>query len=879
MKRYLLFIALFLSVSSAFSQFPGGGAMKPGQAPPAIGHVYGKVVDSTGKPITEASVVILQNKFDTASKKKKDVLLKAIITKSKGEFSFSELPMFGPLKLQISAIGFKTLEKPVAFQMKMEAPATGKPSTDPSAQMGAIVSMANSFDKDLGNIQLTAEAKVLANVTVTAVSTALKLDIDKKVFNVEKNIVSAGGTAVDVMRNVPSVQVDVDGNVKLRNAAPQIYVDGRPTTLTLDQIPADAIASVEVITNPSAKYDASGGNAGILNIVLKKNKQSGYNGNVIAGVDRRGGVNAGGNFNVRQNKFNFSAAVMMNQMRNKSIGTTDRLNFGDTQTHVYQNNINQTKGAFIFGKVGFDYYVTNRATISLSGIKVHGQFNPSETIDITTDSLFNAGLKRTMFSQRVTSGSRTFNANGLQLGYVYNFPKAGEQLTADANYFSGKNSSNSLYTTNYYKAGNIAGTQLQQLLGDGDNKFVTVQTDYTNPISSVTKLEAGLRMQLRDIMNNNDNYRGFPNAALVKIPSGTSNYKNNDNVYAAYVSVKSAIKDFGYQVGLRAESSQYKGELTNTGQQFSNKYPISLFPSVFLSQKLGNKQELQWSYTRRINRPNFFQLIPYTDYTDSLNITKGNPNLVPEFTSSYEMSYSKTFKGNNNILGSVYYKHSTNLITRFLNRDINPFTGNLDIINTFINANSSYSYGAEVTSVNTLAKWWDVTTNLNLYKSKINTDNILGTSQDAMLSWFGKFNSNFKLPKSFAIQLSADYQSKTNLPINNNQGGFGPGGFGQAQSSSQGYIRPFWGMDLAVRKTFLKNNAATVSVSFSDMFRTRKQDQHSESKYFTQDYYRLSNPQMVRVNFSYRFGKMDISLFKRQNLKSTGNQDAMQMGQ
>jgi ferric enterobactin receptor len=418
------------------------------------------------------------------------------------------------------------------------------------------------------------------------------------------------------------------------------------------------------------------------------------------------------------------------------------------------------------------------------------------------------------------------------------------------------------------------------LLGEGTNEFLTVQTDYTNPLSSVTKLETGLRAQLRNTVSNNDNFRGVPDAALVKIPAGTSNYKNTDNVYAAYVSVKSAIKNFGYQVGLRAESSEYNGQLTNTGETFGNKYPISLFPSLFLSQKFENRQELQFSYTRRINRANFFQLIPFTDYTDSLNISRGNPNLVPEFTSSYEMSYSKTFKGNNNILGSLYYKHSTDLITRFLNKDINPFTGKQDIINTFINANSSYSYGAEVTSVNAVAKWWDVTSNLNLYKSKINTDNILGTSQDAMLSWFGKFNSTFKLPKTFSVQLSADYQSKTNLPVTSGQGGgFGGGGFGQAQSSSQGFIRPFWGMDLAVRKTFLKNNAATLSVSFSDMFRTRKQDQHSESIYFTQDYYRLNNPQMVRVNLSYRFGKMDMSLFKRQNLKSTGNQDAMQMGQ
>jgi hypothetical protein len=243
------------------------------------------------------------------------------------------------------------------------------------------------------------------------------------------------------------------------------------------------------------------------------------------------------------------------------------------------------------------------------------------------------------------------------------------------------------------------------------------------------------------------------------------------------------------------------------------------------------------------------------------------------------MSYSKTFKGNNNILGSIYYKRSTDLITRYLTKGINPFTGNEDFINTFINANSSYSYGAEVTSVNYFNKVWDVTTNLNLYKSKINTDNITGSSQDALLSWFGKINNNFKLPSNYTIQLSGEYQSKTNLPINNNQGrGFG-GGFGQAQSSAQGFIRPFWGVDLAVRKSFLKNNAATVSLTFSDIFRSRRQDQYSESPYFVQNYYRLTNPQMVRINFTYRFGKMDISLMKRQNSKSTANQDAMQMGQ
>ena len=196
-----------------------------------------------------------------------------------------------------------------------------------------------SFEKDLGNIKLSEDAKQLQNVTIAVSSPAVRLSADKKIFNVEKNIMSAGGTGLDVMRNVPSVNVDIDGNVTMRNSAPQLLVDGRPTTLTLDQIPADAIESVEVITNPSAKYDASGGGAGILNIVLKKNKKTGYNGNVRAGVDKHGALNGGGDFNLRQDKINITAAINGNQNKGVTTGTTDRLNLLDVpQTSVSQNN-------------------------------------------------------------------------------------------------------------------------------------------------------------------------------------------------------------------------------------------------------------------------------------------------------------------------------------------------------------------------------------------------------------------------------------------------------------------------------------------------------------------------------------------------------------
>jgi len=312
-----------------FSQMPGAGGQQAN-----IGHIYGKVIDSTDKAIGDVSVILLQNKFDAKLKKNKEVLLKGMTTKNNGEFSLDGLPMFGKLKLKITATGYVPYEQEVSFQMNMGGGGGAKPGGDASQQMGNLSKALNAIDKDLGNIKLQADVKQLQGVVVTASKPLMTLDIDKKTFNVDKNIVTAGGTAVDVMRNVPSVQVDIDGNVKLRNAAPQIYIDGRPTTLSLDQIPADAIESVEVITNPSAKYDASGGNAGILNIVLKKNKKTGYNGNLMAGIDRRGGWNGGGNFNLRQEKFNFSAALMSNQMRNRTTGSTNRYDYGDTAVNI-----------------------------------------------------------------------------------------------------------------------------------------------------------------------------------------------------------------------------------------------------------------------------------------------------------------------------------------------------------------------------------------------------------------------------------------------------------------------------------------------------------------------------------------------------------------
>ncbi|MBK7885597.1 MAG: TonB-dependent receptor family protein [Chitinophagaceae bacterium] len=222
------------------------------------------------------------------------------------------------------------------------------------------------------------------------------------------------------------------------------------------------------------------------------------------------------------------------------------------------------------------------------------------------------------------------------------------------------------------------------------------------------------------------------------IPGLSNNYEFNDAVYAAYTTYSQQIKDFSFQLGMRIESSEYNGNLISQNKTFDNKFPFSLFPSAFLSYRLTDKQDIQLNYSRKINRPNFFQLIPFIDYTDSLNLTKGNPDLIPEFTNLVEFSYQNQYKANNSFLATLYFRNTDNLITRFQYRDINPNPGKTDsvIISTYANANKSYTYGLELTGKNKIAKWWDITTSINLFNATLEAGNLEGGVDNSLFSWF-----------------------------------------------------------------------------------------------------------------------------------------------
>lgn len=868
-KRFFTLIILVIIYQFVVAQMPSGGRGRNfagGQM--NIGHFYGKIIDSkTNKGVEGITIQLRGNKFDTTTKKMKEAILKTIITEANGDFSLEGLMVFGNFKFKATGVGYKTVDKEISFGIK-------PPQQGQTPDMQQIMDLA---DKDLGNIAIVATADNLDEVTVaTTVKQQFELGIDRKVFNVDKNIIASGQTATELMKSIPSITVDVDGNVNLRNATPTIFVDGRPTTLTLDQIPVDIIDKVEIITNPSAKFDASGGNAGILNIVLKKNKKNGYNGNLRAGIDSRAKINLGGDINLRQNKLNFTGSANYNQRKSISENTANTYFFTTpvvTSVRSFEDATNN--GYFMFFRGGLDYFVDNRNTLTLNGNFHRGSFNNNSLQAI--DSNASAAKYSTVNKNSLLD----FNMKnyGVQLSYKHNFAETGHSLSADVNYNSSNVGRNSNILSTY---SNNSNKFLQNTLSGGTNKFLTTQLDYENQFKENTKFEAGVRAAVRNF----DSY-SYQYVDTVLSRRASSLYKFTDAVYAAYSTYSFKYNKTSFQLGLRAESSNYKGTLFDpindtTITDFRVKYDVSLFPSVFITNKLNDKTDLQLNYSRRVNRPNFFQLLPNYDFTDPQNPTVGNPNLKPEFTHSFEVSYNNAYKKGANFLATAYFKYSENLITNYIYKDANKLSnkfGDSLYYGSYINANNSYSYGLELTNKMPITKWWDLMANFNIYNAQINATIPNQTVSNSLVSWFGKLNSTFKAAKSWTFQINWDFKSKLIIPQGGGGGMRGGGMFGGGpQTLAQGYILPrYFDVDLSVKKDFTWKNgqAGSITLSVNDVFRARRQTE-ANAYYFYQTTDKFRDPQVVRLNFAYRFGKADLSIFKRKNTKAdSGGMDNM----
>ncbi|MCP3931610.1 MAG: outer membrane beta-barrel protein [Bacteroidetes bacterium] len=867
-KLFIPFLFLLFFSADLSAQRPSGPPGGSSREQMNVGRFYGKIVDEKGKGVEFAAVQLYSMRFDTVTKSRKEKLISGQITDNHGDFSLEKLPVFGEFIMRISYLGYEDLEKNVTFGLKPGGDRSSRRSRPSSGGGGfdhsRFAGMADKFDVDLGNIPLTLTSSTLDEVEVRAERAGVTLALDRKVYRVDKNVNATGGTAEDALRNVPSLSIDIDGNLTLRNGSPQIFIDGRPTTLTLDQIAAEEIESVEVITNPSAKYDASGGQAGIVNLVLKKERRIGYNGSVRINGDSEGSLGGGGDINLREGKFNVFMSGFYSARKGTRFSETTRNNyFGNPFTNVFQDGERESDGSFGYGRAGVDWFIDNRNTLTFQGNFMRGSHGGGEMLTIRTDSLTGESVYASSTAIRNSPSDRTFENIGGSILYKHLFPKKGRELTADLNYNSISFLSDGNYTTQYLET---SWESRERQEGDGGTDVVTMQADYVDPIGENMKIEMGVRASIRNTSNNNYSSVYNPTTSAWDVVSNFADeYKYDDNVYAAYTSFSHKMGDWGYMAGLRVESSQYKGELQNGESTFSNEYPFSLFPSLFITRDLNEEDNLQLSYTRRIKRPHFFQLMPFTDFSDSLNLRRGNPNLVPTFFNSFEFTYLNLMDKGHSLLVSAYYKQAFDLITSYQFTEYNEELEQDMIISSYTNSNTSQAYGLEVTLRNPFLKRFELTSNVNVYNSKVDASNVESGLINEQFSWYIKENLTAKLPANFTLQVSGEYRSKAAFSPSSSSGR-GRGHHRGSSSTAQGYTLPSWFVDVALRKDFF-NKKLNLTVNVSDIFSTRKYGSYTLSDFFEQESIRYRNPQTVRVSLSYRFGKPDTSLFKRKNMK------------
>jgi iron complex outermembrane recepter protein len=819
--------------------------------------IYGKVMDiQNNKPLEAASVQLFARMGEVNSAQVKDSLIGAMLTKPNGDFNFEPVPLFKNLLLKISAIGYSEYAKIVPFADSENVASTSQ------------------IQKDLGNIIMSREHEKLEAITIVADKPALKMGIDKKIFDVDKSLTSKGGTAVDVMKNIPSVSVDVDGNIELRNSAPTIFIDGRPTILTLDQVPSDNIDRIELITNPSAKYDASS-TGGIINIILKKNKRNGVNGLASVSAGTPGLFSSNANLNLRQGKLNFFVSGNYNNSENNSTGKSFRQNKnnGITENYFDQYSKSQRNRQFTSVRFGMDYFLDNRNTITLSQGIVRGRFSNNET---QSQQYFNSGKTLERYGDRTSDGKFQFDRNNTQLIFTHKFPEYGKELNASVNMNYGNVKDNSgILNTFYLTDGTLYGNPNRvRNQGANDNNQITAKIDFENPLGEDKKLEMGLRSYINNYKSYFNSY-SVANGVETKL-SLSNNYKYTEMVHAAYVTYTGKFQSIGYQAGLRGEYSKFSGTLIDSAKKFGYEYPTqikniwdALFPSLYLSKKLGETQEVQLNYSRRVLRPDFWQLNPFIDINDPLNIQQGNPELKPEFRNSMEFNYSKNFKDNSNFLGVVYYRNTQGNITRYSdtisaaqfqqlhNAAVDPNA----ILNTFINSKSTNRIGMELTLQQKFSKNFDVTPSFNFAYRKVNADvKDLNLSNEGF-DWSSKLTANYKIetknPSSLfnkiGFQLSGRYESPRVLP--------------------QGRRLEQYSADFAMKKDILKKDKGSLTFSVNDIFDTQRYGVIYDTETFYQESYRRRQGRTFRFTFSYKFGNADFSLFKRNKDNGNSNGD------
>lgn len=680
---------------------------------------------------------------------------------------------------------------------------------------------------NLGVIIMVESQAMLNTVEVTTDKPQMELKLDKRVFNVQQDMSNAGLNAAEILDNIPSISVDAEGNVSLRGSQNvRILVNGKPmasmsNTDILRQIDGSMIDHVEVITNPSARYDAEG-EVGIINIVLKQEMKKGFNGSFNARIGYPLGYGIGFNMNYRTKQINFFGGYSIGTQQSPGSGqTTQIFNSPDTSYNYDQNSTHNRTNWSHNLNAGMDISIGKTISIIPSvNLRYSEGDNWNRIIYSDYDST-NMLIREVNRNEDETDLSKSIDIN---LSFRKSFKKPEQLLTLDAKRsYSLDYEFSDLYQFN---PESTTDNIYQRTVGDENENNWLFQLDYIHPIFKEGKFETGLKANLRslsvlylleDSLNN----------AWISNPLFDNILDYKENIYAAYVMVGNKSGKFSYQGGLRAEHSDITTYLVKTDTLNKRQY-LRLFPSFHFSYELKNNNFLQLSYSRRISRPRHWWLTPFFTYRDARNFEAGNPNINPEYAGSYELSHLKYFK-KGSFLTSIYYRHTSDAMTRIVTTDSVGITYRIPVNLGFIN-----SFGMEFSGSLNLYKWWSLNGSFNFFRA-ISEGNYLGIdySNDAY-AWTSEINSKFSVGKNFGTQISFNYESPT--------------------KTNQGSIKAIYFFDISASADVLKGNG-TISLNARDLLNSRKRQSIIQNSYLYQEGYFQWRSRQITLSFTYRINQ------------------------
>lgn len=685
---------------------------------------------------------------------------------------------------------------------------------------------------DLGSVRLSSSSRTLDEVVIQAEKSSMELTLDKRIFNVGQDLANKGGTATDILMNVPSVSVDPEGGVRLRGSDNvRILIDGKPSGLVsfkggsgLQQLQASMIERVEVITNPSARYEAEG-MAGIINIVLKKDNSQGFNGSfeVITGHPINYGAAA--NINYRHRKVNFFVNYSVAYREQPNVGRQYQEVYDAGLTHVTQ----QSNNGYITGfnnsiRGGIDFFFSEKSV--LTGSYLWRRSDASRITNILYEDFLNPGNTSLGHTERRQDEDEVEPNSEYSLIYKRSFSRKGHELTGEVKYLDNWESSNQLFTTKIYPANSdVAAETIETSLNDEYEKQFLVQIDYVQPFAKEGKFETGVRTSFRDMENDYIVSRKNDSGGFDPLPGLDNVFLYNENIHAAYGILGNKTGKVSYQAGLRAEWTDVKTTLVETNEVNPRKY-ANLFPSAHATLDLPAQNAIQASYSRRVRRPFYNDLSPFMTFSDNRNFFSGNPDLNPEFSNVFEVGHIKYFEIGT-LTSSVYYRDTDDKIQSI--RTVDPVTGFARTMPR--NLKGEQSYGIEFVSNLTPVKWWKVDLNFNFFHSKIDASNIDENYMRTTYSWFARATNRFSLPKGFDTQIRANYEA--------------------AQKTAQGERKALYYIDLSASKDVLKGRG-TLILSVLDLFNSRRMRTITEGE----DFYTYGNFQFrrrqINLTFSYR---------------------------